>query len=167
MNTGTYAACLEIRPSPLGGVGAFATRAIGAGETFHRLGGRRVSVLQLAASISRHTVAWSDPFPIDDRHYLVLDPVSRALNHSCDPNAGCRGYDEVIALRDIAPGEEVTYDYSMITPRRWYAFRWRMQCRCATPGCRQVVRDIRSLPDSVIERHLAHGAVLNYLVRRA
>lgn len=167
MELGPYAACLEIRPSRLGGVGAFATRAIGAGETFHRLGGERVSLLRLAADISRREVAWGDPFPIDDHHYLVLDPVSRAINHSCDPNAGCRGYDEVVALRDIAADDEVTYDYSMITPRRWYAFRWRMTCSCGAPGCRRVVRDIRSLPDSVIESHLARGAVLNYIVRRA
>jgi len=41
--------------------------------------------------------------------YILCFDDARYFNHSDDPNTdGCR------ALRDIAPGEEITYDY-----RRW------------------------------------------------
>ena len=45
---------------------------------------------------------------------LALDPVQhpwRFLNHSCQPNATLRGV-KLVALRDLARGAEVTFDYN-------------------------------------------------------
>jgi len=44
------------------------------------------------------------------------DNVAAFINHSCDPNCETDEVDDkvwVIALRDIAPGEELTYDYNL------------------------------------------------------
>jgi len=35
------------------------------------------------------------------------------VNHSCDPNCGLVGAVLVVAMRDIEPGEEITFDYAM------------------------------------------------------
>ncbi len=35
------------------------------------------------------------------------------LNHSCEPNLGLQGQIVYVALRNIGPGEELTFDYAM------------------------------------------------------
>jgi len=34
-------------------------------------------------------------------------------NHSCEPNIGVQGQIVYVAMRDIAPGEELTHDWAM------------------------------------------------------
>lgn len=58
---------------------------------------------------------------------------ARLINHSCEPNCEAevqRGHIWIVALRDIAAGEELTYDYG-------YDFDlWdEHPCRCAKPSC--------------------------------
>jgi SET domain-containing protein len=53
----------------------------------------------------------------DGKH--VIDGYGEAafINHSCDPNCETRETDDgrvwIVALRDIAAGEELTYDYGL------------------------------------------------------
>ncbi len=59
--------------------------------------------------------------------------ISRFINHSCRPNCRSenrRGHIWIIALRDIAPGEEISFDYG-------FPFReWTDNpCRCGAPEC--------------------------------
>lgn len=58
---------------------------------------------------------------------------ARHINHSCEPNCEPeirRGHIWIVALRDIAAGEELTYDYG-------YDFDlWdEHPCRCGTTSC--------------------------------
>ena len=48
------------------------------------------------------------------------------LNHSCEPNLGLQGQIVYVALRDIKPGEELTFDYGHEWRR---ALRDEMQVR--------------------------------------
>jgi SET domain-containing protein len=57
------------------------------------------------------------------------------INHSCDPNAGLNGQIAVVAMRDIAPGEEVTIDYAMCDGDPTDSF----ECLCGSPKCRHIV----------------------------
>ncbi len=58
---------------------------------------------------------------------------ARRINHSCGPNCEPRGIGAriwIMALRDIAPDEELTYDYG------FDYVEWRDHpCRCGTPEC--------------------------------
>jgi SET domain-containing protein len=59
--------------------------------------------------------------------------LSRFFNHSCAPNCRAerkRGRIWIITLRDIARGEELTFDYG-------YRFRhWQLNpCRCGAKSC--------------------------------
>jgi SET domain-containing protein len=59
--------------------------------------------------------------------------TARLANHSCKPNCVAnviRGKIWLIALRDIAKGEELTYDYNY----DWVEW-WNNKCRCGAPGC--------------------------------
>ena len=59
------------------------------------------------------------------------DPL-RFTNHSCQPNAVLRirqGRVEFYAMRDIAPGEEITVNYGETH------HEGKLRCRCGAPGC--------------------------------
>lgn len=52
-------------------------------------------------------------------------------NHSCDPNTRYSGLD-VVAIRDIAAGEELTLDYGTLCDENMAPF----DCQCGAPNCR-------------------------------
>jgi SET domain-containing protein len=111
----------EIRTSPIEGVGAFATRRIRRGARVIEYLGERISPAEADTRYSGS--AASEPhvllFTVDDR--IVIDGgvngnEARYMNHSCEPNCesvtrGKRIW--IYALRDIQPGEELTYDYNL------------------------------------------------------
>jgi len=52
-------------------------------------------------------------------------------NHACDPNTAFEGLN-VVALRDIPAGEELTVDYATFYDARMIPF----ECACGSPRCR-------------------------------
>jgi hypothetical protein len=62
------------------------------------------------------------------------------FNHSCDPNCVVV-FDapkiHLIALRDIAVGEEITYDYALTI----FNDAWQMSCNCGATKCRRIVEE--------------------------
>ena len=60
------------------------------------------------------------------------------LNHSCEPNLGLQGQIVYVALRDIAVGEELTFDYAMNEddPNEI------MKCQCGAESCRRVITGV-------------------------
>jgi len=74
--------------------------------------------------------------------------VARLLAHSCNPNCGIRGYTNIVALRQIDAGEEVTWDYAMTEDSDW-----TMQpCLCGSANCRGRIGPWRELPIHIRER---------------
>ncbi len=66
-------------------------------------------------------------------------PVNKLyINHSCDPNTGIRGQISFVAMKDIAEGEEITYDLAMESDEG--AVYWEFDCRCGTEKCRKKVK---------------------------
>jgi hypothetical protein len=65
---------------------------------------------------------------------LEQDGVGQ-LNHSCDPNLGWAGERTLVALRDIAAGDELTVDYATVIVDAGFV----MMCHCETYRCRQVI----------------------------
>jgi hypothetical protein len=81
--------------------------------------------------------------------YYDLTDQTRWINHSCDPNSSVNSAWDAAArifttwwqaLRDIAPGEEITYDYA-------FAGHLAVPCNCATAACRGLIVD----PDELDE----------------
>ena len=48
-------------------------------------------------------------------------------NHSCDPNLAIQGQIVLVAMRDIAPGEELTIDWATTDDGDY-----EMECRCGS-----------------------------------
>src|SRR3989344_4449693 len=57
------------------------------------------------------------------------------FNHSCEPNCGISGNIKIIAIRDIKPGEELTFDYAFTE-----SFFEPFKCNCRTLTCRKVIK---------------------------
>jgi len=69
-------------------------------------------------------------------NHFVLGPELRepgdSINHSCLPNCGLRNATQLITMRDIAVGEELTYDYAMSDTSDYDEF----ECACRSDNCR-------------------------------
>lgn len=117
--------------------GLFATRPFAPGELLVVWGGRIITGAELAAlpPDKRH---WM--LQIDEDLFQLTDPSDIGgadyVNHSCDPNAGILGHIALVALKPIAAGEEVCFDYAMTDSTRYCEF----QCWCGAPNCRGWVR---------------------------
>jgi hypothetical protein len=88
---------------------------------------------------------------VDEDAFLVSTKPGPAdwVNHSCDPNSGLRGQICLVAMRDIAPGEEITFDYAMSDGCDYDEFI----CGCGASRCRgRVTGDDWSRPD-LVERY--------------
>lgn len=116
------------------GLGLFATKLIKRAAYIATYRGRRLSSEEAEA---RERQGAKYMFELNSRWTVDGSPrwnVARYMNHSCWPNAKpvVRGGKIVfVALRCIAPGEEITYNYG----KEYFDYFIRNGgCRCA--GCR-------------------------------
>ena len=141
-----------IAQSTIHGTGVFAAVPVRPGEIVLRIDDSRV-------------VTHAEPLDPDrgeeERHcdYLaggkvvLMRPPERFINHRCDPNTYVRtiaGDRYVVALTEIRPGEEITYDYCVNGDgdTEW-------SCSCGSPNCRR-----RHLSGFF---HLSEGVQARYL----
>jgi len=138
-----------IRTSRIQGKGAFATRWIDQGDRIIEYVGERISADEADErydddAMGRHHTFL---FSIDDDEVIdaaVGGNESRFINHCCDPN--CEAVDEngrifIQALRDIAPGEELFYDYGyeLGNDKLTAELKATYPCRCGSPNCRGTI----------------------------
>jgi uncharacterized protein len=137
--------CFDIRPSPIHGRGAFATRRIRQGTRIIEYTGERLTP---SAADARYDDDCSEHphvllFTVDRRTVIdagVGGNEARYVNHSCAPNCEAvieQGRVYLEALRAIAAGEELTYDYQL-DRGGWPTAEWerRYACRCGAATCR-------------------------------
>jgi hypothetical protein len=112
------------------------------------------------APIPRGTITWTrDPLDraMSPEEALSLDPLFRAqidkftftdgvgarilcwdiakyVNHSCEPTCLAPGFDFEIAVRDIAPGEQLCDDYGTLNLLEPF------ECACGWRECRGIIR---------------------------
>ena len=140
-----------VRRSGIHGRGAFATRPIAAGTRLVEYTGERLTP---AAADARYPdpppgateVHHTFLFAIDD--HVVIDAAvggnaARWINHSCDPNCDAvidDGRIWIETIRDVAPGEELAYDYAYVLEERHTpAAKRRFPCHCRAMTCRGTI----------------------------
>jgi SET domain-containing protein len=137
-----------VRHSPLAGLGVFTTRPVKQGTLLLEYLGERISHEQ--AGERYYAAAEPDAFVLlftVDRKVVIDGGVggkaARYVNHSCEPNCEADeigGRIFITSIRDIAAGEELTYDYNMEAPRPLPRdWRRRYACRCGTSRCRGTI----------------------------
>ena len=128
----------QARPAGQKGWGSFAIEPIRRGGTVAAFGGWVVD-RQTLSQMSHDRQSRS--IQVDDDLYLVSDEMPEPgdfLNHSCDPNCGLSGSTVLVAMRDIAVGEEITFDYAMCDASDYDEFA----CMCGTHACRQLITGV-------------------------
>jgi len=124
---------LVARRSVSEGFGVFTTRPVVAGEVLCVWGGEIIPtsrMLGLPEGRRRFAVQ------VEDDLYLITPLLGTGaadlVNHSCDPTALLTGSHTLVARRDLAVGEELTYDYATSDANPHLGF----VCRCGTTACR-------------------------------
>jgi uncharacterized protein len=137
---------IKVRRSGVHGRGVYATDFIKKGKRIIEYTGRRVTDEEAPDDReSAHT------FNFGLSNGKVIDPIidgndARWINHSCDPNCEAievRNRVFIHALRDITPGEELFYDYSLeidepITPKS----KKQYECLCGESSCRGTMLEV-------------------------
>jgi SET domain-containing protein len=130
---------LTIDDSAIDGKGCFAAAHFGRGRKIAEYAGERISTAEAKRRGGRRILricAINNRWSLDGSrggngtHYI---------NHSCEPNSYMKityGHILFIALRDIAPGEEITIDYESTLHSD------RKKCTCSAVSCRKTINKI-------------------------
>ena len=147
----------EMRGDSIAGYGSFALVDFEAGDVVFP-GEERAFRVTTLPHVQRHWTAEQQrefrryAYPLSSAVYALWsdDPTQwRPQNHACDPNTAFRGLD-VVALRGIVRGEELTLDYGAAMNEYSEPFT----CHCGSPTCRG---EIVGTPGNCVTTRLASG----------
>jgi uncharacterized protein len=131
-----------------GGHGVYAREPIRRGELLVVFAGSAVEGSEIAAlPPDRRRLL----LQVEDDLYLLSEVEGWAdwVNHCCEPNAGLRGQVSLVAMRDIAAGEEICYDYAMSDGSAYDGF----DCCCGATTCRRRVSGDDWMKEELWERY--------------
>lgn len=163
---------LKICASMIDRAGVFASRAFAAGDLVFELNGTTVTIAGIEqVFIDGGGRISADGFQLSEAEYLVLDSFSNSINHSCDPNCGIVGSRRLIAVREIAAGEEITFDYSTAewTPEsylRYDSTEWPMKCNCGYVACRRLITCFPYLSEELKAHYQFLGVLPDHVLQK-
>ena len=139
---------IVVRRSGIHGRGVFARRRIREDETVCEYKGEIISEAEVARRYPEDMDGLNHTFAFGVEHDHNIDGgakgnIARWINHSCSPN--CDTYEKdkrmfIRAIRDIRPGEELSYDYWIEAGERLTkAVKARWPCWCGAKWCRGTV----------------------------
>jgi D-alanine-D-alanine ligase len=134
-----------LKGNGISGYGIYAARDMNAGELIFA-GEERSQKLATRSHIEQNWTAAEQKnfrryaYPVSNEVFLLWDddPAEWApQNHSCAPNTICHGLN-VIALRNIKSGEELTLDYANFLDESAEGFT----CKCGAQNCRGEIKGV-------------------------
>jgi SET domain-containing protein len=124
-------------PSGIAGRGITAVAPIPADEIVAIKGGHIVAtsaLRDLPERLQNSEIQIADGFHVVALDEAEYEPVMLFINHSCEPNVGFAGNIVLVAMRDIAVGEELTTDYALFDD-----YDGVMKCDCGQAACRHTI----------------------------
>lgn len=107
-----------------------------------------------ALSLPKHVVNHAIQFEENKWRDSVTGGMARNFNHSCSPNCGISGLFDVVAIRDIKAGVELTWDYGMTEDSNWVVPGGK--CLCDAKNCRGTILPYRKLSQLDLVRYAKH-----------
>ncbi len=162
----------KVGKSRISGNGVFATRRIAKGTSICFLTGELCTLDEMLVRVKEGKEEPSDPLGVDDEKYIDLDEVPRTFNHSCSPNAFIRGVNELVAMRDIEIGEEITYDYSTTMDdnaekiTKFGFVVWTCKCNCKSKNCRKIIDQFKTLPKKTRDFYIKNRFMPDFMLKR-
>jgi SET domain-containing protein len=139
---------LMIRSSSIHAAGCYTTSSIPKGVKVVEYTGPRISKKQADTHFKNSKITYL--FGIGDGKTVINGHgMAMYINHSCDPNCETeelRGRVWVMSIREIAPGEELTYDYNLYDGDEDEA-----RCHCGASNCRKTMYS----PEEIARRQRA------------
>lgn len=97
----------------------------------------------------------------EHRHVLTNDSLWQSMNHGCEPNVRIDvDKREMIAIRPIKAGEELTFNYNTTE----WAMTSPFTCGCGAPSCAREIRGFKHLTES--QREALRPLVSPFIARR-
>ena len=149
-----------VKGSRLEGNGSFAKTNIPKGELITEFLGERFTRDEIHKRIIEGMERLDDPLQIGDDLFIDIDNNALFINHSCDPNSGIKGENQLYAIRNIEKGEEITFDYSTTVGKN---IDWIMDCKCGSNNCRGKIGNIMSVPKERIEYYKKAGVLQDFI----
>jgi len=140
------------------GRGLFAGEPLAAGTEILHLTGPLLTLNEVRA---KGPLQAPNALQIGIDRYLDLDEPGRFVNHSCAPNAAVVRDTVLVAIRPIAAGEEIRFDYSTTI-----SDGWTMACRCGAADCRGLVVAFQLLPEAIRRRYAILGHVQKFMLEQ-
>lgn len=102
---------------------------------------------------------------IGPEEYMMESRGKAALvEHSCDPNCGIKGNPpQIFTLRDIAPGEKLSWDYRMSEDSNWSGIE---ECLCGAPDCGKFISGFSELSADKKQAYHQAGALSPWLIEK-
>jgi uncharacterized protein len=125
---------LIVRSSDIHAAGCYTTRPLRKGQRVCEYDGPRMSKAIADERYADRCVTYLFGFGEGD---MVIDGFGAAMfmNHCCEPNCETEEDEDnrifVVALRNIAAGEELVYEYNL-----WDSDDVEQDCYCGKPKCR-------------------------------
>jgi uncharacterized protein len=146
---------VEIRKTVNRGQGVFVIRPIKKNE--------------IIAEFDGEVYGWDDKWTdelvdhciqFEEKKWRDSKGIARLINHSCEPNCGIKNLFQVVAMRNLKSGEEVTWDYEM-TEKHPY---WRMNCKCGSKICRKIIGNYDNMPTEIRKKY--RGYISEWLLKK-
>ena len=93
----------------------------------------------------------------EEHKWINTDGIGRHINHSCNPNCGIKGKFQIVTMKDIKKGEELTFDYEMTEDSDW-----RMKCMCDAKNCRGIIGAFKNMPLNIRKKY--KGYISTWLI---
>ena len=124
---------LIVRSSEIHAAGCYTTRAVRKGRKICEYDGPRMDKQEADKRYEDRVVTYLFGFGEGN---MVIDGFGAPMfmNHCCEPNCDTEEEDGrifVVAIRDIAAGEELVYEYNL-----WDSDEATQDCYCGKPKCR-------------------------------
>ncbi len=133
---------IEVKNIGAKGKGIFALKNFKKGNYILDICGEIIETKNLERYPEEIREHWSPIGKIGDKFRFIKGGYPwKYMNHSCDSNAGIINNRELIALRDICNGEEITIDYSSLDIESLTGGKKQlsMECKCGSKNCREVI----------------------------
>jgi hypothetical protein len=160
MKTTAYPSFVDQTPI---GRGLIAAESLPESTVVERLEGRVVPYSKIPETELRNA------FELDDDRWLVPQSDARYINHSCSPSCYISGKLDVITLRKVLRGEELTIMYNEVTIEQYMSKgsvlplwddRRSFDCRCGVPRCLgRIDRYVVTVPPDPNSRGVRMGVV--------
>ena len=140
-----------VKESPLQGRGVFAAKDFKKNNLVLEIDDTHVVEDENKLTPEQHAF---DLDYLENKIVLMQEP-EKYINHSCDPNTYVKTKNnirQILAMRDISKGDEITYDYSINGDNEG-----TFECRCGSKNCRKIYQgNFFKLPIEIQKQYLPY-----------